>query len=92
MVKDYKTKFPNFKFFRKNFSSTKPVYFRSGFISQEIVGQKFMVHNGNAFRSVLPKFEMVSQPLGDYVFTKITGQSIHKRKRKKKEKKKRGRK
>ncbi len=91
-MKDYKFKFPNFKFFRKNFSSSRPIYFRSGFISEDIVGQKFMVHNGNAFRSVLPKFEMVSQPLGDYVFTKITGQSIHKRKRKKKEKKKRGRK
>jgi ribosomal protein S19 len=91
-MKDYKAKLPNFKFFRKSFSSTKPVFFRSGSISQEMVGQKFMVHNGNSFRSFLPKSEMVNSPIGDYVFTKITGQSIHKRKRKKKEKKKRGRK
>ena len=91
-MKDYKIKFPDFRFCRKSFSATKSIYSRFGLISDEMVGQKFMVHNGNYFRSVLPKFEIVSKPIGDYVFTKITGQSIHKRKRKKKEKKKRGRK
>lgn len=91
-MKNYKFNFPDFKFFRKTFSSNKPVYFRSGFIPDEMVGQKLLVHNGNSFRSILPKFEMVNFPVGDYVFTKITGQAIHKRKRKKKEKKKRGRK
>ena len=91
-MKDYKTKFPGFKFFRKAFSSSKAIYSRFSYIADEMVGQKLSVHNGNSFRSVLPKFEIVNQAVGDYVFTKITGQSIHKRKRKKKEKKKRGRK
>lgn len=91
-MKDYKSKFPGFKFFRKTFISSKAIYFRSSFIADEMVGQKLSVYNGNSFRSVLPKFEIINRPIGDYVFTKITGHSIHKRKRKKKEKKKRGRK
>ncbi len=91
-MKSYKTNFPGFKFFRKTFSATKPVYSRSSHISDDLVSQKLLVHNGNSFRSVLPKFEIVNYPIGNYVFTKITGKAIHKRKRKKKEKKKRGRK
>lgn len=91
-MKDYKIKFPDFRFFRKTFSAIKPIYSRFGLISDEMVGQKLMVHNGNSFRSILPKFEIVNRAVGDYAFTKITGHSIHKRKRKKKEKKKRGRK
>jgi ribosomal protein S19 len=91
-MKDYKTVFPDFRFFRKNFISTKPIYFRSARISSDMVGQKYMVYNGNSFRSVLPKLEITGFSIGDYAFTKITGNSIHKRKRKKKEKKKRGRK
>ncbi len=90
-MKDYKNKISDFRFFRKSFS-TKPVYSRFGKVANSMVGQKFMVYNGNSFRSVLPKAEIVYTPIGHYVFTKITGQSIHKRKRKKKEKKKRGRK
>lgn len=90
-MKDYKVKVPNFKFFRKNFLS-KPIYFRAGRISQDMVGQKFIVYNGNSLRSLLPKAEIANSAVGHYIFTKITGYSIHKRKRKKKEKKKRGKK
>jgi ribosomal protein S19 len=90
-MKDYKFKTPNFKFFRKNFLS-KAIYFRAGNISESIVGQKFMVYNGNSLRSILPKAEIINSAVGHYIFTKITGYSIHKRKRKKKEKKKRGKK
>jgi len=91
MLKDYKSKLPFYKFFRENFSS-KVVFSRSGLISDEIIGQKFMVHNGQIGRSLIPKQEIIDTAVGNYVFTKITGSSIHKRKRKKKEKKKRGRK
>lgn len=90
-MKDYKIKISNFKFFRSNFG-TKPTFVRFGRIDTFMVGQKLSVHNGNSFRSLLPKAEMVNTPLGHYIFTRITGESIHKRKRKKKEKKKRGRK
>jgi len=90
-MKDYKKKLPSFKFFRKNFMS-KSVYSRFGKIADTIIGQKFIVYNGNSFRSLLPKAEIVDTAVGHYIFTKITGQSIHKRKRKKKEKKKRGKK
>jgi ribosomal protein S19 len=61
-------------------------------IFDSIIGQKYSVYTGNSFFSIIPKEENTYTPVGHYIFTKITGSSIHKRKRKKKEKKKRGRK
>jgi ribosomal protein S19 len=90
-MKDYKKELVSYKFFRASFGD-KPIYYRSGLISSSIVGRKYSVYTGNNFFSILPKDENVFSPIGDYIFTKITGSSIHKRKRKKKEKKKRGRK
>lgn len=90
-MKDYKFKIPSQKFFRDSFGQ-KAIYLRSGIISDDMIGQKYSVHMGNSSRSLMPKSEMVSSAVGSYVFTKINGSSIHKRKRKKKEKKKRGRK
>lgn len=90
-MKDYKIKLPSHKFFRIGFGS-KPIFSREGTISNSIIGQKYIVYNGNSFRSFIPKVEIVSSAVGHFVFTKITGSSIHRRKRKKKEKKKRGKK
>ena len=90
-MKDYKNKLLTYKFFRTSFGD-KPIYYRLGLIFDSIVGQKYSVYTGNSFFSVLPKEENINMPIGHYIYTKITGSSIHKRKRKKKEKKKRGRK
>jgi len=90
-MKDFRIKLPSQKFFRNSFG-LKPIYTRSGIISEEMVGQKYTVHMGNSSRALMPKSEIVYSAAGNYVFTKINGSSIHKRKRKKKEKKKRGRK
>lgn len=90
-MKDFKDKVPFFKFFRHSFGS-KNIFARSGEIDSILVGQKLLVYNGNSFRSILPKIEIVGTPVGHYVFSTISGSSIHKRKRKKKEKKKRGKK
>lgn len=90
-MKSYKVKIPFYKFFRLRFGS-KNVFARAGEIDESIVGQKLIVYNGNSFRSILPKIEMIGQPVGHFVYTTISGPSIHKRKRKKKENKKRGKK
>ena len=91
-MKDYKRYLPSYKLFRSSTSSFRTIFTRSALIVDEILGQKFAVHVGNAVRSITPKEEMLNTPIGFYTTTKITGSSIHKRKRKKKEKKKRGRK
>jgi ribosomal protein S19 len=90
-MKDFRVKLPSQKFFRRSFG-VKPIYSRAGIIAEEMIGQKYSVHMGNSARGLIPKAEIVNTAAGNYVFTKITGASIHKRKRKKKEKKKRGRK
>jgi len=90
-MKSFIKKFPSPVFLRKNFKFSA-VYSRSSKISKNLVGQKLLVHNGNSFRTVIPKIESVGYSVGYFAFTRITGFSIHKRKRKKKEKKKRGRK
>lgn len=90
-MKDFKVKLPSQKFYRNSFGA-KPIFVRAGMISEDMVGQKYTVHMGNSARGLMPKAEMIFSAAGNYVFTKINGSSIHKRKRKKKEKKKRGRK
>lgn len=90
-MKDFRFKLPSQKFYRTSFG-LKPIYTRGGIISDDMVGQKYTVHMGNSARGLMPKSEIVFSAAGNYVFTKINGSSIHKRKRKKKEKKKRGRK
>ena len=69
-MKDFKRNLANYKFFRKGLGS-KPIYTRGGLIADFMVGQKYSVHTGSAFRSIIPKAEMVSSSIGFYIFTKI---------------------
>lgn len=68
------------------------IYQRGSVIPSNYVSRRLNVYTGGAFKSILIRPKMAFMKFGSFVFTKLTGLAIHKRKRKKKQKPKRGRK
>jgi len=64
------------------------VFPRSFILQKQMLGFKFLVHNGKDFRFFELKRKMLLGKLGTYCFTKIMGRNIHEKKIKKKFKKK----
>lgn len=90
-MRDYKIFIPDPRFLirssRAGFDLNRPIFFRSGLITDAFLGKKAFVHDGHSFRFIFIKPEHLSYPLGSFVFTKKTGMRIHIDKSKKDKKK-----
>ena len=80
MLRDLKIKYPHVL---QTFKSGK---FYSGchFFGYDPEQEKMTYYNGQTFRSLTLKENMVGYPLKIFMRTKVTGKSIHQRKKKKK--------
>jgi ribosomal protein S19 len=86
-MRDYKLNMPHPRLFSRistfNFSTDKPIFFRSTLLTEDFLGKKAFVYDGHQFRFIFVKPDHLFYPIGSFIFTKKTGIRIHTTKAKK---------